>query len=55
VLALIARIGEPAVRLQEHGRAQVLLAVPPVGGARGAAACAQDALVQAVELAAVGL
>ena len=52
---LVTRVGDPAVRLQQHGRAEVLFAVPPVGRARGAAAGAQDALVQTVELLAVGL
>lgn len=51
--ALVARVGEPAVRLQEHGGAEVLLAVPPVRGARGRAAGAEDAFVEAVELLAV--
>src|SRR5690606_28222571 len=36
------------------GRTQVALAVPPVARAGGAAAGAEDALVQAVELVAVG-
>jgi hypothetical protein len=27
---LVTRVGDPAVRLHEHGRAEVLLAVPPV-------------------------
>ena len=49
--ALVARVGDPAVRLQQHGGAEVRLLVPPVRGARGGAAGAQDALVQAVELA----
>ena len=35
---LVARVGDPAVRLQQHGGAQVLFAVPPVRGARGATA-----------------
>ena len=52
---LVSAVGDPAVGLQKHGWAQVLLAVPPVGWARGAAAGAQDALVQTVELAAVSL
>lgn len=55
LVALVARVDEPAVRLQQDGRAQVLLRVPPVRRARGRAACAQDALVQPVELLAVGL
>ena len=50
---LVARVGDPAVGLQQDGRAQVLVAVPPVAGAAGRAAGAQDALVQAVELLAV--
>jgi len=52
---LVAAVGDPAVGLQEHGRSEVFLAVPPVGWARGAAAGAEDALIQTVELAAVGL
>lgn len=52
-LFLVARVGQPAVRLQQDRRAQVLLRVPPVGRARCRAAEAQDALVQAVELLAV--
>lgn len=53
-LVLVAGIGEPAVRLQEDGGAEVLLAVPPVRGAGGGAAGAEDAFVQAVEFLAVG-
>ncbi len=51
--ALVARIGEPAVRLQQDGGAEVLFAVPPVRGAGGGAAGAEDAFVEAVELLAV--
>ena len=40
------------VRLQQDSWAQVLVLVPPVGGARGGAAGAEDALVQAVQLGA---
>jgi len=53
LLFLISRVGEPSVALKEDGRAEVLFAVPPVAGARGRAACAQDALVQAVQLPSV--
>lgn len=52
-VALVARVVEPAVRLQEDGRTEVLLAVPPVGGARRRTACAEDAFVEPVELFAV--
>src|SRR5690606_6574567 len=52
---LVARVDDPAVGLQQDRRAEVAVAVPPVAGARGAAAGAEDALVQAVELGAVGL
>lgn len=52
-MALVARVGEPAVGLEEDGGAEVLLSVPPVRGARGGAAGAEDALVEAVELVAV--
>lgn len=34
-LLLIARVGKPAVGLEEDGGSQVLLRVPPVGRARG--------------------
>ena len=53
-LVLVARIGEPAVRLQEHGGAKVFFAVPPVRGAGCGAAGAEDAFVEAVELLAIG-
>lgn len=53
-LAFISAIGQPPVALEQDGRAQILLAVPPVAGAGGAAAGAEDALVEAVELPAVG-
>ena len=32
---LVSRVGDPAVGLQEHGRAEVLFLVPPVRGAGG--------------------
>ena len=50
---LITRIGDPAVRLLQDGGAQVLVGMPPVRGAGGGAARAQDALVQAVQQLAV--
>ena len=52
--ALVARIGDPAVGLQQHGGAEVFFAVPPVRRARRRTAGAEDAFVQAVELFAVG-
>jgi hypothetical protein len=51
---LVPAVGDPAVGLEQHGGAEVFLAVPPVRGAGGAAASAQDAFVQAVEFVAVG-
>ena len=53
LLLLISRVGEPSVALKEDGWTEVLLAVPPVAGARGRAARAQDALVQAIQLPSV--
>ena len=50
---LITAIGEPAIGLKEHGGTQVFLAVPPVGGAGGGAAGAENAFVEAVEFFAV--
>lgn len=54
VAELVARVNDPSVGLQEDGRAQVLVRVPPVRGTRGRTACAQDALVETVDLLAVG-
>ena len=54
-LLLVSRVGDPAVALQQDGGAEVLLLVPPVRGARGRAAGAENALVEAVELLAVFL
>ena len=54
-LALVARVGEPAVALQQDRGAEVLFRVPPVRRARGRAASAENAFVQAVELLSVFL
>ena len=45
---LVTAVGHPSVRLEEDCGAQVLVLIPPVAGARGGAARAQNALVQAV-------
>lgn len=50
---LVTRVDQPTVGLEEDGRAKVLLAVPPVGGAGGRAAGAQNTFVETVELLAV--
>src|SRR6266567_3077613 len=50
---LVARILDPACRLQQRGGAEETLAVPPIARARGRAAGAQNAFVEAVELFAV--
>ena len=52
-LVLVAGVGEPAVGCQQDGGAEVFFAVPPVGGAGGGAAGAEDAFVETVELFAV--
>lgn len=49
-LVLVAAVSQPAVRLQQHRRSEVFFAVPPVGGAGGGAAGAEDAFVEAVQL-----
>lgn len=54
LLVLISAIGEPAIGLKKHSRAEILLAVPPVRWARSGAAGAEDAFVEAVQLLAVG-
>jgi hypothetical protein len=50
---LVAAVGDEAVGLQQTGRADELVGVPPEARAAGGAAGAQDALVQAVELVAL--
>src|SRR5205807_4943607 len=49
---LVAAVGEPAIGLQQHRRAEIAVLVPPVARAGGRAAEAEDALPQAVELCA---
>src|SRR6185369_10963960 len=50
---LVARVGDEAVGLQQAGRANEFVRVPPERGAGGRAAGAQDALVQSVQLLAL--
>ena len=50
---LVARVGDEAVGLQQARRADELVRVPPERRARGRAAGAQDALVEAVQLLAL--
>src|SRR5262245_8482841 len=50
---LVAAVVDPAARLQERRGTEEPLGIPPVAWARGRAAGAQDALVEAVELHAV--
>jgi len=52
---LVTRVGDPAVRLEKDGGAEVLLLVPPVRWAGGGAAGTENAFVEAVELLAVFL
>jgi len=47
---LVTGVDHPAVGLHQHGGAQVLVAVPPVGRAGCGAAGTQDALIEAVQL-----
>lgn len=49
----VTRVCHPAVGLHEHGRAEVFVLVPPVRGAGGRAARAQNALVQTIQTAAL--
>ena len=45
----IAGIGNPTVGLLEDGRTQVLVSMPPVGGAGGGAASTENAFVETIE------
>jgi hypothetical protein len=49
----VARIDEPAVGLQQHGGAEIAIAVPPIARARCRAAGAKDTFVKSVEFSAV--
>jgi hypothetical protein len=51
---LVTRINHPAVSLHQNGRTQVDVRVPPVRGAGGGAASAQNTFVKTVELLTVG-
>src|SRR6188472_1328962 len=41
---LVATVDQPTIGLEQDGWAQIFFAIPPVGGARGRAARAQDEL-----------
>src|SRR5215472_2256901 len=49
----VAAVLEPTMRLQQRGWSHEALAVPPIARARGRAARAQDALIEAIELLAI--
>src|SRR5580692_4226677 len=49
----IAAVGDPSVRLQQGGWAEITVAVPPIARARGRAAGAENTFVEAVELFAI--
>lgn len=49
----IPRVSDPAVGLHESSWAQVLVLIPPVGGTRGRAASAENALIETVKFLAV--
>ena len=54
LLLLVPTICQPAIALQQHRRAQVLLRVPPVTRTRSGTTGTKNAFVQAVELLPVG-
>src|SRR5215472_17787057 len=51
----VAAVDDPTARLQQRGRPEIAIAVPPIAGAAAAAAGAQDALVETVELGTIFL
>ena len=51
--ALVAAVLDPAIGLQQDGRAKIAVAVPPIRRTGCRAAGAQDALIEPVELAPV--
>jgi hypothetical protein len=50
---LVTRIDEPAIGLQQHGGAEIAIAVPPIARAGCRAAGTKDAFVKPVEFSAV--
>src|SRR5690606_34790895 len=50
---LVSAVDQPAVGLEQHRRPQIPLPVPPVAGAGGLAAKAENALIKAVKLGTV--
>src|SRR5215831_19900970 len=46
---LVAAVHDPTVRLQQDGRPEEALAVPPIAGTAGRAAEAEDAVLQAYQ------
>src|SRR4051794_16536642 len=49
----VAAVGEPPISLEEDGGPEETVRIPPIAGAGGGAAGAEDALVEAVQLAPV--
>src|SRR5208282_5336518 len=47
---LVARVHDPALRLQQRGRPEIAVGIPPIARAGRRTAGAQDALVKPVEL-----
>src|SRR3954465_9501006 len=47
---LLAAVGEPAIGLEQDGRAEEAVRIPPIARAGGGTTGAEDALVEAVEL-----
>src|SRR5580692_12670055 len=43
---LVARIHDPALRLEQRGRAEIALGIPPIARARGRAAGAENTFVE---------
>src|SRR5690606_29926704 len=50
---LVAAVDNPAVGLQQDGRAEITVTVPPVAWTGGRTAGAENALVQAIEVLAL--
>ncbi len=50
---LIAAVDQPAIGLQQNGRTQITVAIPPVAGTGRGAAGAENALIKTVQLQAI--
>ena len=50
---LVAAVDNPAICMQQNGRTEIAFRIPPIAGATGGAAGAENAFIEPIELFAV--